>query len=49
MTDDDMFEPLEEEMWECRCCGWIGDKPYLQEIKIFDDVVFTCPECGEIL
>jgi hypothetical protein len=47
--NEDIYEPLEDEMWECKCCGWIGDRPYLQEIKIFDDVVFICPECGEIL
>lgn len=42
-------EPLEEELWECKACGWVGDDPVLQEIKIFDDNVFVCPECGEIL
>jgi uncharacterized Zn finger protein len=36
-------------MLTCRACGWKGDDSEVL-IRIIEgpDVIFTCPECGEI-
>jgi len=47
--NEDIYFLEDDEIFFCGVCEWAGDNPDEIYLEIWDDIMYTCPNCGNCI